>query len=189
MLHVEIYRCDSLRGKHLVSNIPIACTSVKLHNISYTRMYYISYTEEITKNSRFNRDPWRLWKLSLLSKRNVSICFLLLWSVLTLWVLISPSQESFFFQSDTFDTFQVVYIPVCSHRTLQESLEWPNKVTDYLSAGTKTMTGGYILITTYNEPGKSLKIPEILHKQCDLLYIQRSAALEDHTPHIFEDFT
>lgn len=51
------------------------------------------------------------------------------------------------------------------------------------------MTGGYVSIATYKEPGKSLKIPEILHKplsfkQHDLLYVQQSSTLKDHIHHI-----
>lgn len=52
------------------------------------------------------------------------------------------------------------------------------------------MTGGYVSIATHKEPGKSLKIPEILHKplsvkQRDLLYVQRSSTLKDHIQHRF----
>lgn len=52
------------------------------------------------------------------------------------------------------------------------------------------MTNGYVSIATYKEPGKSLKIPEILHKplsvkQHDLLYVQWSSALKDHIHHSF----
>lgn len=200
-MHIKIYRCGSLRGKHLVSYFHIACISADLRNISYictkitkTKTKQISYEEEITKNSRFNRDPWRLWKLSLLSKRNVSICFLLLWSELSLWGFDNlHTGECFFFsffQSDIYDTFQVVHIPVWLHWTLQEPVEWMHTITDSLSAGTKSMTSGYVSIATYKELGKSLKIPQILHKplsdkQRDLLYVQRSSTLKDHIQHRF----
>lgn len=37
VVHTEIYRCDRLRGKHLVSYIHIACISEDLYNISNTQ--------------------------------------------------------------------------------------------------------------------------------------------------------